>query len=112
MEPRGRTRRGGDTIVKLIVAYGQPQDAAAFDQYYASIHAPLVEKMPGLRRFEAGRVLATPDGSPPPYYFIAELLFDDAEALQDARGSSDGQAAAGDVANFATGGVTIMIAET
>jgi uncharacterized protein (TIGR02118 family) len=98
-------------MVKLIVAYGQPQDPAAFDQYYASTHAPLAQKIPGLRRFEAGRVLATPDGSPAPYYFIAELSFDDAEALQAARETAEGHAAAGDVANFATGGVTIMIAE-
>ena len=98
-------------MVKLIVAYGQPQDPAAFDQHYRSTHVPLVQKMPGLRRFEAGHVLATPDGSAPPYYFIAELCFDDAEALQAARETSEGQAAAGDVANFATGGVTVMIAE-
>jgi uncharacterized protein (TIGR02118 family) len=98
-------------MVKLIVAYGQPQDAAAFDQYYASTHAPLVQEIPGLRRFEAGRVLATPDGSPAPYYFIAEMSFDDTDALQAARATSEGQAAAADVANFATGGVTIMIAE-
>ena len=98
-------------MVKLIVAYGQPQDAAAFDQHYASTHAPLAQKIPGLRRFEAGRVLATPDGSPAPYYFIAELSFDDTDALQAALGTSEGQAAASDVANFATGGATMMIAE-
>jgi uncharacterized protein (TIGR02118 family) len=98
-------------MVKLVVAYGQPEDPAAFDQYYASIHAPLVDKIPGLRRFETGRVLATPDGSKPPYYFIAELFFDDTEALGTGMGSSEGQAAAGDVPNFATGGATMMIAE-
>jgi uncharacterized protein (TIGR02118 family) len=98
-------------MVKLIVAYGQPQDPAAFDQHYRSTHAPLVQKMPGLRRFEAGRVLAMPDGSAPPYYFIAELAYDDIEALQAARATAEGQAAAADVANFATGGVTLMIVE-
>jgi uncharacterized protein (TIGR02118 family) len=98
-------------MVKLIVAYGQPQDPAAFDQYYTSTHAPLVQKIPGLRRFEAGHVLATPDGPAPPYYFIAELAYDDTEALQAARGTAEGQAAADDVANFATGGVTLMIVE-
>jgi uncharacterized protein (TIGR02118 family) len=98
-------------MVKLIVAYGQPQDPAAFDQYYASTHAPLAQKIPGLQRFEAGRVLATPDGSTPPYYFIAELFFEDTGALQTAMNTSEGQAAGGDVANFATGGATMMIAE-
>jgi uncharacterized protein (TIGR02118 family) len=98
-------------MVKLIVAYGQPQDPAAFDQYYTSTHAPLVREMPGLQRFEAGRVLAMPDGSAPPYYFIAELAFDNTEALQAARASAEGAAVADDVANYATGGVTLMIVE-
>jgi len=72
---------------------------------------PLARKIPGLQRFEAGRVLAMPDGSAPPYYFIAELAFDDTEALQVGRGTAEGQATADDVANFATGGVTLMIVE-
>jgi uncharacterized protein (TIGR02118 family) len=98
-------------MVKLVVAYGTPEDPAAFDEHYASTHAPLAEKIPNLRRFEAGKVLGTPDGTPAPYYFIAELLFDGIEELQAALGTSEGQAAAGDVANFATGGATLMIAE-
>jgi uncharacterized protein (TIGR02118 family) len=98
-------------MVKLVVAYGTPEDSAAFDEHYASTHAPLAEKIPDLRRFEAGKVLGTPDGTPAPYYFIAELLFDGIEELQAALGTSEGQAAAADVANFATGGATLMIAE-
>jgi uncharacterized protein (TIGR02118 family) len=98
-------------MVKLVVAYGPPEDPAAFDEYYASTHAPLAEKIPSLRRFEAGKVLGTPDGSAAPFYFIAELWFDDVDQLQTAMASSEGQAAGGDVANFATGGATLMIAE-
>jgi uncharacterized protein (TIGR02118 family) len=98
-------------MVKLIVAYGPPTDPEAFDQHYESTHAPLAEKIPDLRRFEAGKVLGTPDGAAAPYYLIAELYFDDLSALQAAMGSQEGQAAAGDVPNFATGGATMMIAE-
>jgi uncharacterized protein (TIGR02118 family) len=98
-------------MVKLVVAYGPPEDPAAFDEHYASTHRPLAEKIPSLRRFEAGKVLGTPDGSPAPFYFIAELWFDDVDQLQAAMASSEGQAAGGDVANFATGGATLMIAE-
>jgi uncharacterized protein (TIGR02118 family) len=98
-------------MVKLVVAYGQPEDPAAFDQYYAGTHIPLVQRIPNLRRFEAGKVLGTADGSAAPYYFIAELSFDTAEELQASRQSPEGQAAAADVGNFASGGVTIMIAE-
>jgi len=98
-------------MVKLVVAYGAPTDPDAFDQYYASTHAPLAEAIPGMRRFEAGRVLGSPDGSEAPYYFLAELWFDDMEGLQAALGSPEGAAAAGDVPNFATGGATMMIAQ-
>ena len=98
-------------MVKLVVAYGAPTDPAAFDQYYESTHTPLVDPIPGLRRFERGKVLGTPDGSPAPYYFLAQLYFDDLGALQAALGSPEGAAAAGDVPNFATGGATLMIAE-
>jgi uncharacterized protein (TIGR02118 family) len=98
-------------MVKLVVAYGHPTDPDAFDQHYASTHMPLAQKIPDMRRFEAGKVLGSADGSPAPYYFIAELSFDDLESLQSALGSAEGQAAAGDVGNFATGGATLMIAE-
>ncbi len=98
-------------MIKLVVAYGRPENPEEFDSYYASTHVPITEKIPGLQRFEAGKVLGTPDGSDAPYYFLAELSFDDMEAFQAALGSPEGQAAAGDVPNFASGGVTMMIAE-
>ena len=98
-------------MVKFVVMYGQPEDPAAFDAHYAATHVPLVEKIPNLRRFESGKVLGTPDGSDAPYYYLAELWFDDAEAMQAAFGTSEGQAAGADVATFATGGATVMIAE-
>ena len=98
-------------MVKLLVAYGKPQDTDAFDAYYANTHAPLAEKIPGLRKFEHGKVLGTADGSEAPYYFLATLYFDSPEALQSGMGSAEGQAAGGDVANFASGGATLMIAE-
>lgn len=99
-------------MVKLVVAYGQPEDPAAFDEHYAATHIPLVEKIPNLRRFESGKVVGTPDGSAPPFYYLAELSFDDAEQLQAAMVSPEGEAAGADVATFATGGATLMIAQT
>jgi uncharacterized protein (TIGR02118 family) len=99
-------------MVKLVVAYGQPEDPAGFDEHYASTHIPLVEKIPNLRRFESGKVVGTPDGSAPPFYYLAELSFDDVEQLQAAMGSPEGEAAGADVATFASGGATLMIAQT
>lgn len=97
--------------VKFVVIYNAPEDPAAFDSHYASTHVPLVERMPGLRGFEHGHVLGQPDGSPPPYYYLAELRFDDGEALAAAFASPEGEAASADVATFASGGAMTFIAE-
>ena len=93
----------------LTVCYGHPADPAAFDAYYTSTHVPLAEKLPGLESF-THRHCASLDGSPPPYYLLAELSFASADALSAAVASPEGQAAGADVANFATGGVTMFIA--
>ena len=93
----------------LTVCYGHPTDPAAFDAYYTSTHAPLAEKIPGMTSFTY-RHCASPDGSQPPYYLIAELSFPSQEVLGASQSSPEAQAAAADVPNFATGGVTIFIA--
>ena len=98
-------------MVKLVVAYGPPEDPSAFDRHYAETHTPLAQKVPNLRRFEAGKVLGTADGSAAPYYFIAELSFDSPEELQASLQSPEGQAAAADLGNFASGGATLMVVE-
>ncbi len=97
-------------MVKLILLYGQPTDPEAFDAHYFSAHADLVAKMPGLLRFEAAKC-SSMDGSASPYYVQAELWFDDAAAMQACFASPEGQAAAADVANFASGGATMLLGD-
>ncbi|MCL4422344.1 MAG: EthD family reductase [Actinobacteria bacterium] len=99
-------------MIKLTVLYGQPKDPQAFDSHYRNTHIPLAAKIPDVKRFEAAKVTGTPDGSSPTYYLIAELLFDDMDHFHKSMGSPAGQAAAQDVGNFATGGVTFLISET
>jgi uncharacterized protein (TIGR02118 family) len=108
---RVRETTKGGTMVKLVVLYGRPEDPDAFERYYADTHTALAKAVPGLRRFEAARGVATPDGTEVPYQRIAELTFDDVEALQAGIASDQGQAAVNDIPNFATGGVTIFIAD-
>lgn len=98
-------------MVKLIVMYGAPTDAAEFEDYYANTHVPLAAKIPGVARFEAGKVIGTPDGQPAPYYRVAELWFESPEAMQSSLGSPEGQATTADIPNFATGGATVIIAD-
>ncbi|HEY2190994.1 MAG TPA: EthD family reductase [Actinomycetospora sp.] len=93
----------------LTVLYGQPDDPAAFDKYYEATHVPLANKIPNLQSWTY-RHCSSLDGSTPPYHLIAELQFESLEALQAGMGSPEGQAAAEDVPNFATGGATMLVA--
>ena len=93
----------------LTVLYGQPDDPAAFDAYYTGTHVPLANKIPDVLSWSY-RHCSSLDGSTPPYHLIAELQFDSMESLQTAMGSPEGQAAAEDVPNFATGGATMLVA--
>lgn len=97
---------------KLLVIYNRPTDPAAFDAYYAETHTPLAKKIPGVRLVVSTGPIVAPDGSPAPYHQIAELIFDSMADLQAGLASPEGRAAAGDVRNFASGGVSFTIYET
>lgn len=96
---------------KVTVLYGHPEDPEAFEEYYANTHLPIAAKIPNVQRFEAGKVLDTPDGGETPYHRVAEIWFEDMDQLQKSMGSEQGQAATNDIPNFATGGVTVFISE-
>jgi uncharacterized protein (TIGR02118 family) len=98
-------------MVKITVLYGAPTDASAFEAYYADTHLPLAAKMPKVQRFEASQVVGTPDGSDPPYYRIAEVLYASEEDLRASMDSDEGRATVADIPNFATGGATVLISE-
>ena len=98
-------------MMKLTVLYSHPTDPAAFNDYYTATHTPLVYKIPGLVRLEVAHVVATADGSPTPYFLIAELYFETMESFQAAMASPEGQATATDVPKFASGGATMMICD-
>jgi uncharacterized protein (TIGR02118 family) len=96
-------------MIKLTVLYGHPTDASAFEDYYATIHLPLVANMEGHTRAELTMFMPQPDNTASPYYRMAEFWFDDPEALQQTMASPAGQATAADLSNFATGGVSILV---
>ncbi len=98
-------------MVKLSVLYGKPTNAAAFEKYYAETHLPIAGKMQGVRKIELSKVVGTPDGSAPAFYRLADLYFDNLDHMKSVLGSPEGKATAGDLANFATGGVTMLISE-
>jgi uncharacterized protein (TIGR02118 family) len=95
---------------QLTVIYHHPDDPAAFDAYYEATHAQLAKKIPGLLSYTAQKPGRGPDGDPTEY-LVAMLVFDDEAAFGVGMGSEEGRAAGRDVANFATGGVTMLAGE-
>jgi uncharacterized protein (TIGR02118 family) len=99
-------------MAKLIALYKKPSDAAHFDKYYYGTHVPIAKKVPGLRGYEVSKgAVNTPQG-PSPYHLVALLEFDSMEAIGRALTSPEGQKAAGDIGNFASGGVDLLIMDT
>ena len=95
----------------LLALYGAPADADAFDTYYEATHVPLASDIPGLRRFSISDGPVTgPDGAAV-FHRVAVLTFDDLDAVRSGLAAPEGQATAADLANFATGGVTLAMFE-
>jgi uncharacterized protein (TIGR02118 family) len=99
-------------MAELVVIYKTPKDAAAFDKHYAETHIPLAKKIPGLRKYQISNGSVASPAGPSDAYLIAILTFDSAAAIQAAFGSPEGQAAAGDLGKFATGGADLMFFDT
>ena len=97
-------------MVKLIALYKNPANSKEFDQHYFKDHVPLASKIPGLRKMEVLRVSGAPQGDSE-YYLVAELTFDDMDALKAAMSSPEGKAAAKNLMGFAKDLVTMMFAQ-
>jgi uncharacterized protein (TIGR02118 family) len=97
-------------MVVILAIYGKPKDEQAFLTYYAKTHAPLAAAIPGLESYRHGRVWGGSD-TPPAGWYAASLSFRDRGALEAALASPEGQKTAGDLANFATGGVHLIFVD-
>ena len=96
-------------MIKMIVLYSHPTDTEEFEQYYAEKHLPLAATMKGVERLELTRFGPGPDGGKPAYYRMAELYFQTEAQMQSSMSSTEGQATAADLQEFANGGVTLLM---
>ena len=99
-------------MAKLYAIYQQPADAARFDAYYFDTHVPLAKTIPGLRSYEVTHGDVMGMAGKHAVYLVATLQFDSMAAIAAAMASPQGQAAAADLANFATAGVEFLMGET
>ncbi len=96
-------------MVKLSLLYFQPEDQPDFEEHYIA-NLALLERMPGIRRRQAGMVFGSPRGKSP-YYRILEFYFDSRDALDEALRSPEGQAAGADLMRYAGKRVELVFSE-
>jgi uncharacterized protein (TIGR02118 family) len=96
--------------VILYALYRRPADPAGFLSHYRDIHLPLAAKMPGLVEIRHGPVHQPVLGRDD-WFYLARMRFRDQDALTAALASSEGRAAARDLAAFAQGLVELFVVE-
>jgi uncharacterized protein (TIGR02118 family) len=99
-------------MARLVVLYKTPRDAVAFDKHYFETHVPLVKKIPGVRKYEVSKGPITTPSGPSGLHLVAIVHFDDVASIERGLATAEGQAAAADLANFASAGVDLFMLDT
>jgi uncharacterized protein (TIGR02118 family) len=94
--------------VRLIALYATPEDPAAFDAHYHGVHAPIVNRYPGMLDLRLTRADGVA-GREPAFYLMAEMTFGSRADLDAALASDAGVESGRDLRNFAGAGVTLLV---
>ena len=72
-------------MIKFVALYNvkEGRTVEEVEKYLNEAHFPLVRKLPGLRKFESGRIRPSKK-KPLPYYRVSEMWFDNMDALRAA----------------------------
>jgi 4-carboxymuconolactone decarboxylase len=92
---------------RVLVLYPRPKDPVHFTKYYVEKHLPLAVQMPGLLTSRYSFSIEGV-GAPSPYFCVFEGDFASEAAMGAAMQSDIGQRVSADVANYATGGATVL----
>jgi len=90
-------------MVKLVYCFARRPDLSfeEFSAYWRDVHGPMGARIPGLRRLVQSVAIRDPrDAAAPSFDGMAELWFDDLEAVMRARGSDEWRASTADERNF------------
>lgn len=82
---------------RITIEYGQPADTETFEQHYTTVHIPLARTLPGLRRMTLSHPRGLGGQAP---YLVAELWFDDADAMKAAMKSPEMAQTSADAQSF------------
>lgn len=90
-------------MIKLVYCITKKPELTQeeFAHYWKNVHGPLARRIPGLRKLVQSHTLArTSEIRPPDFDGMAELWFDDWEALLTARQSPEWKLISADEVNF------------
>jgi uncharacterized protein (TIGR02118 family) len=90
-------------VIKLVycITRRQGMSLEEFSRYWHDVHGPIGRRIPGLRRLvQSHRIADSDTAGAPAYDGIAELWFDDLDALRVAQQSWEWRVSSEDEANF------------
>lgn len=95
--------------VKVVVIYPRPLDEAAFETVYKNEHVPMAEeKLKGMTRLVATKVLSSPQGKVTTYR-MAEVHFSSLEDLNKCIESEGGKEVIAHAMKISSGGPPILL---
>ncbi len=99
----------GTHSVKIVVIYPRPQNEEAFEKAYKDEHLPMAEqKLKGMTRLVATKVLSSPQGKVAAYR-IAEVHFSSMDDLNKCMESDGGKEVVEHATKLSTGGPPILL---
>ncbi|MCC7217702.1 MAG: EthD family reductase [Burkholderiales bacterium] len=90
-------------MVKMVICFKRKpgMDVAAFQSHWRTVHAGIIARLPGIRRYVQSHVLlASYRKSEPPFDAVAESSFDDTQAMKSLAASPEYAAVLADEPNF------------
>jgi uncharacterized protein (TIGR02118 family) len=90
-------------MIKLVYCITKKSDLSdeAFFNYWKNIHGPIGARIPGLRKLVQSHTISSAEQlGPADYDGMAELWFDDLQALMRARNTAEWRASTADEKNF------------
>jgi uncharacterized protein (TIGR02118 family) len=90
-------------MLKFMVVLYRRSDLSQkeFRRHLREVHAPLAQKLPGLRKYVQNYVCDDPKRMHPEWDAIIELYFDDWETMEHAWSTAEGRASDADLPLFA-----------
>jgi len=93
---------------KVVVIYPRPTDESEFERQYKDEHLPMLDKLKGMSRFVASRVLESPQGKVTAYR-IAEVHFPSMEQLKACLETDDAKQVVEHAKSISTGGEPLVL---